>query len=105
MSDDSFIAFTLDQLRGPGRVEARRMFGAHGLYADGVFFGIVHDGSLYLKTSEATRGAYLEAGMEPFRPTGKQTLRSYYRVPVEVLEDRDALADWARAAIRVARAG
>lgn len=103
MPDDAFVTFVLDQLEDLGRVAARRMFGAHGLYADAVFFGIVHDGSVYLKTSEATRRSYVEAGMEPFRPSERQTLRTYYRVPAEVLEDPDALVEWARAAVAVAR--
>ncbi len=37
--------------------------------------------------------------MKPFRPNAKQTLKSYYRVPVEIIEDRDRLAEWAKTAI------
>lgn len=102
MVDDSYATFVLDQLAGLGGVSARRMFGAHGLYLDAVFFGIVHDGALYLKTSEASRARYREAGMEPFRPTERQTLRTYYRVPPDVLEDPDELRAWAREAVEAA---
>jgi DNA transformation protein len=41
--------------------------------------------------------------MKPFRPNPKQTLRSYYQVPVEIIEDGDRLGAWAEAAIRCQR--
>jgi len=34
--------------------------------------------------------------MHPFRPGAKQTLRQYYEVPVDILEDPQELAAWAR---------
>ncbi len=33
--------------------------------------------------------------MTPFRPSEKQTLRTYYEVPADVIEDRAALVRWA----------
>jgi len=29
--------------------------------------------------------------MKPFRPNAKQTLKSYYRVPIDIIEDGDQL--------------
>jgi len=95
MSKDSFLEYVLDQLSGLERVEARRMFGAHGLYQAGIFFGIVDDGRLYFKTDEESRTEYKRLGMRPFQPTEKQTLKSYYEVPVDILEDDEALCLWA----------
>lgn len=102
MAQDSFATFVLEQLRAEetGAIVARRMFGSLGLYRRDTFFGIIHRGHLYLKTSEATRDAYLARGMGPFRPNEKQTLKNYYAVPVEILEDPDALAEWVAAALR-----
>jgi DNA transformation protein len=37
--------------------------------------------------------------MKPFRPNAKQTLKSYYQVPVDVMEDADELREWAVKAI------
>ena len=71
------------------------MFGAVGLYAGGRFFGIIDNDRLYFKTDEAIRVKYVEAGMEPFRPTEKQTLKKYYEVPPEVVEDSELLVQWA----------
>ncbi len=77
------------------------MFGGHGLYCDGVFFGLLHRDRLYFKTDEATRPAYRAMGMKPFRPNARQTLTSYYEVPVDILEQRERLVTWAREAVRI----
>ena len=37
--------------------------------------------------------------MKPFRPNAKQTLKNYYGVPLEIIEDRDELCEWAMKAI------
>jgi len=34
-------------------------------------------------------------GMKPFRPNAKQTLTTYYEVPVEIIEDAERLTTWA----------
>lgn len=92
---DSFKEFVLDQLGGLPDVACRAMFGGYGLYQGEVFFGIIHKGRLYFKTNEKSRAAYRERGMKPFRPNRKQTLKTYYEVPVDVMEDTGQLTDWA----------
>jgi len=101
--DESFKDFVLDQLRELDGVEARRMFGGHGLYKDEIFFGIVHKGKLHFKVDESTVGEYRRRKMRPFRPNAKQTLKSYYEVPVEIIEDGERLGAWAEAAIHCQR--
>ena len=103
MKDDSFKDFVLDQLQELDSVEARRMFGGYGLYRDETFFGILHKGKLYFKVDESTVGEYRRRKMKPFRPNPKQTLGSYYQVPVEIIDDGDRLGAWAEAAIRCQR--
>jgi DNA transformation protein len=95
LAEDSFKEYVLDQLRGLDEVRARAMFGGYGLYSGEVFFGIVADGRLYFKTDEESRGEYERCGMGPFHANEKQTLWTYYEVPVDVLEDDEALALWA----------
>ncbi|CAI2717899.1 TfoX/Sxy family protein [Nitrospina watsonii] len=101
MENPSYIDFVLEQLQGLGPVRGRAMFGGHGLYRDDVFFGIVYEGVLYLNTDEASRPQYTEQGMQPFQPRRGQTLKSYYEVPTEVLENADTLVEWAGKAVRV----
>jgi DNA transformation protein len=99
-SDDSFKGFVLDQLSGLRGVTCRAMFGGHGLYRGEIFFGILHKSRLYFKTDDRTRTAYRERGMKPFRPNAKQTLKSYYEVPIEIIEDQDQLVEWAERSVR-----
>jgi DNA transformation protein len=95
---DTFMALVLDQLRGVPAVTHRRMFGGWGLYAGGIFFAIVSDGRLYFKTDEDSRPAYLARGMGPFTYGQDHSLKTYWEVPPDVLEDAQELARWATAA-------
>jgi DNA transformation protein and related proteins len=102
-----FRAFVLDQLAGVPQLRSKAMFGGVGLYSAERFFAIVAADELFFKVDDANRGAYEAAGSEPFRPLAdpdRPVSMSYYRVPIEVLEDPAELADWARAAIRAANA-
>lgn len=103
MKTDSFKEFTLEQLSDLAELVCRRMFSGWGLYSGEIFFGIISGGQLYLKTDATSRKRYLKMGMGPFRPRPRQTLWSYYRVPVDVLEDRDRLRLWAETAVRAQR--
>jgi DNA transformation protein len=97
--NDGFKDFVLDQLSDFPGLTCRAMFGGYGLSQRETFFGIIHKGRLYFKVTPATLSPYKEQGMKPFRPNAKQTLKSFYEVPVDVLEDRDQLTSWARQAI------
>jgi DNA transformation protein len=103
MKDDSFKEFVLDQICELDRVICRAMFGGYGLYQDEIFFGIIYKGRLYFKTDATTRHAYLEMGMKPFRPNAKMTLKTYYEVPTNILEDADQFMEWAKKAIHCGR--
>jgi len=98
LRDDTFTSFVLDQLAGLGDVRAKAMFGGHGLYRGETFFGIVYKGRLYFRVDDVARQEYVERGMKPFRPSSRQTLGTYYEVPVQVLEDPAELSRWARRA-------
>ena len=101
MKDETFKDFILDQLRGIGNLEARRMFGAYGVYAGGKFLGIIDGGRIYFKTDDAAKKRYQKYGMKPFKPTPKQTLKNYYEVPVDVIENADLLTQWANEAAQL----
>lgn len=87
----------MDQLAGLG-ASARPMFGGWGLFKGVDFFGILFKDRLYFKTGPATQPDYAERGMKPFSPSPKQTLKSYYEVPPEILDDPEELRAWARKA-------
>ncbi|NGZ08808.1 MAG: TfoX family protein [Nitrospira sp. LK70] len=98
--NDGFKDFILDQLTELNGVTIRAMFGGHGLYHRTTFFGILHTGRLYFKVSAATVPNYKERGMKPFRPNAKQTLKSFYEVPIDVIEDAEILTQWATVAVK-----
>ena len=98
---NQFKEYVLDQLHRLNGVECKAMFGGFGLYCNGVFFGIIADGCVYFKTNASTVEEYKERGMQPFKPSAKQTLKNYYEVSEEILEDDEELAEWAKRATRV----
>lgn len=96
-----------ERLEALGAVTARRMFGGQGLFLDGRMFGLVADGTPYLKVDDETRADFEQAGAEPFtygrsREELKPTQLGYYEVPTAVLERDAELLEWATRAVRVA---
>ena len=95
----------LDLLEPLGPVTARRMFGGLGIFYADVMFGLVVEDGLHLKVDEATRPAFEAAGSGPFtylRSGQPRALKSYWRVPDEIMDTEDDLRAWARAAVDVA---
>jgi DNA transformation protein and related proteins len=103
---DDFHSYVLEQLALLRGVTSRRMFGGVGLYAEGLFFGLIDDDVLYLKVDDSNRSEYTSRGMDAFRPFKDKPLYSmtYYEVPAEVLEEPEDLARWARKSCEVALA-
>lgn len=103
MSD--FVDYVRDQLRGFGPFTARAMFGGRGLYARGLFFGLIADTTLYLRTDERNRDAFTKRGLMPFKPWQDRSvvLKAYYPVPEDILEDPEAASAWARQALDAAQ--
>ena len=97
--NDSFCDFVVEQLERLPDFHFRRMFGGFGLYSGRQFFGIIYQRRLYFLTGDDTRPAYTAAGMGFFQPNPKQSLKNYYEVPADILEDHGALIKWAEAAI------
>ncbi len=96
---NEFKEYVLDQLRLLNNVESKQMFGGFGLYCRGIFFGIIVDGCVYFKTDLSSVDSYKERGMAPFKPSAKQTLKNYYEVPPEILEDEQQIVEWAEISI------
>jgi len=104
MADESFKEFVLDQLRALPDVRAKAMFGAHGLYQDEHFFGILDEGRLFFKTDAQSQADYVARDMGPFtyESKGRVLTMSYHEVPPDVLENAPELVAWAHRAIAVA---
>ena len=104
-SDPGFVAHALDLLALLGPVEARAMFGGHGLYGEGVMFGLLDDGELFLKTDAATRERFVAAGCRRWTYVNKKVRMEntgYFRPPDDAHEDPEAMLPWARLALEAA---
>lgn len=89
-----------------GPVNIRRMFGGAGVFADGLMFALVADGTVYLKSDDLTRADFEREGCGPFSYAakgGQRTVMSYHRLPDRLHDDPDELAAWSRAALEAAR--
>jgi DNA transformation protein len=98
----AFRDYVLAQLEELGEVTARAMFGGIGLYRRGVFFGIIAGDVLYFKVGEANRRDFERYAAPPFRPYPDRPSTKYFAVPVDVLENAQDLAAWARKSLRAA---
>jgi len=103
---EAYLQYVLEQLQRLRGVTSRRMFRSVGLYCDDVFFAIVGDGTLHFKVDDTTRPDYESRGMQPFRPfeNRPEVSRTYYAVPVDVIDDAEELVSWARRSVAAASA-
>ena len=103
MSDD-FVDYVME-LFGPfGTVGARRMFGGHGVYLDGLMFAIISEETLYLKADEMNRIEFEQAGCEIFgyARKGRRATLNFFRAPADAMESPELMLPWARSAYAAA---
>lgn len=81
-----------------GPVQTRRMFGGHGLYYEGLMFGLVSDEVLYLKADAENSHCFEQEGLGKFEyiKKGKVMYIAYYQAPDIIMDDREEAALWAR---------
>lgn len=105
MSD--FVPFVQELLEGWAPVSARRMFGGHGLYREGLMFAIVMDHRVYLKVDAFNRPEFEAQGLTPFTfaMKGKDVALSYWAAPDEMLDAPDHAVQWAKSAWEAAWRG
>jgi DNA transformation protein len=91
-------------------VTVRRMFSGAGLYCDGVMFGLVVRGTIYLKVDETSITDFESEGSGPFtytrgKASGRRTEHAlpYWRLPDRLYDDPDELAVWAERALAIAQ--
>jgi DNA transformation protein len=99
-----YLAYILEQLAGLTTLRSNRMFGGIGLYSDGLFFGLIDDDTLFFKTDDSNIAPYRDRQMPRFMPfpDRPEAVLGYHQVPAEVIEDAEALVDWARKSVAVA---
>jgi DNA transformation protein len=97
--DRAYVDYVMELLTPLGGITGRAMFGGYGIFHEGDMFALLSSSSvLYFKADDSNRETYEEVGSEQFMSM------PYFEVPVDVLEDSDALQQWARTAIAVGHA-
>ncbi|HEY5291938.1 MAG TPA: TfoX/Sxy family protein [Burkholderiales bacterium] len=101
---DEFVAYVMELLGPFGTVGARRMFGGHGVYLDGLMFALVSEDTLYLKADEMNRIEFEQAGCEMFgyARKGKRATLGFFRAPEDAMESPELMLPWARTAYAAA---
>ncbi len=99
-----FVEYLKEVFLEFGSVTARKMFGGHGIYHDGVMIGLVADDTLYLKVDAKSVSKFDTQGLTQFMYTkgGKQVGMSYYLAPEEALDDPAEMKLWAQLAYEAA---
>jgi len=102
-----FVANLAEVFAAFGRITSRRMFGGHGIFHDGLMFGLVVNEQLYLKADAVSRQQFLALDLQPFtyQRQGKPTQLSYYLAPEDIFDDPDAARYWADLAFEAALRG
>lgn len=99
-----FIDYVLELFGLFGTVSAKRMFGGHGVYLDGLMFALVSREAIWLKADDINRGEFQAAGAEVFTYSrgGAQATIGFYKAPVEATESPAEMLPWARIAYAAA---
>ncbi|MCB1235628.1 MAG: TfoX/Sxy family protein [Verrucomicrobiae bacterium] len=89
-----------------GGVTAKRMFGGHGFFREGLMFGLVADGVFFLKADAENAGEFDALDLPPFtytKATGEVYAMSYRQCPEDALENSAAMTRWAESAFAAAQ--
>ena len=104
-NDSEFVSHLLDLMSAVGPVNARRMFGGHGIFLHGLMFALVADDQLYLKVDEENRAEFEALELPPFwyDKAGKRVAMSYFLAPEAALESAEEMHKWSLSGLGAAR--
>jgi TfoX/Sxy family transcriptional regulator of competence genes len=91
-SNQDFVNFVLEQIKGSGEISAKKMFGEYALYSDAKIFALICDDKLFIKPTVSGRafmGEVTEAA--PYEGTK----------PSFLIEDKVEDSDWLSELVRI----
>ena len=103
--DPDFGEWVREHFAGLGSLEITRMFGAGAVYAQGLIFALLDDGTVWLKTDEINAPLLQAAGSRQFTypaKDGQMMSMAYWSLPEAALDDPDEAVSWARQSIDAA---
>jgi DNA transformation protein and related proteins len=94
--------FLIDLFSDFGPVTIRPMFSGYGISVDGTNFAMALRAGLYFRADQETIPKFQAEGSRPFQYSTRSravTVNSYWQLPARLFDDREELAEWARAAL------
>lgn len=91
-SNQKFVDFVTDQIRGAGEIVAKKMFGEYGIYSDGKIFALICDNKLFIKPTNSGRAFIGKVVESPPYPGAK---------PSFLIEDKMEDSEWLSELVRI----
>jgi DNA transformation protein len=105
-NSQAFVDHVLDLLNASVPSTARKMFGGHGVYCDGLMYGLIDDDAFFLKADDECRQTFVDAGCRQWfyggGPNGPMP-GGYYEPPAAAIDDPDEMRPWAVIGLAAAR--
>jgi TfoX/Sxy family transcriptional regulator of competence genes len=91
-SNQDFVNFVLEQIKGTGEISAKKMFGEYALYSDAKIFALICDDKLFIKPTTSGR-AFIGEVLEASPYEGAK--------PSFLIEDKVEDSDWLSELVRI----
>lgn len=91
-SNQDFVNFVLEQIKGTGEISAKKMFGEYALYSDAKIFALICDDKLFVKPTASGR-AFIGEVLEAVPYEGAK--------PSFLIEDKVEDSDWLSELVRI----
>jgi len=97
---NEFVNYVVELMAGWAIVSARRMFGGHGLYREGVMFALIVKDELFFKTDAENLARFERAGSHPFvyQSRDRTVQLSCWSAPPASLDSPAEMSDWCQSA-------
>ena len=93
---NEFAAYVVELMSDWATVSARKMFGGHGIYCDGMMFALIIEEELFFKADVINVAQFKSEDSHPFTYRSKTRMVevSYWSAPRACLESPVAMSEW-----------
>jgi DNA transformation protein len=97
---DEFVDYVVELMAGWAGVTARKMFGGHGLYREGLMFALIVEDELFFKTDPENVAQFERAESHPFVYQNQERIvrLSYWLAPASSLDSPAEMGGWCQSA-------
>ena len=73
-SKQEYVDYILEQIDNSGEIICKKMFGEHGIYCNGTFFGMICDDKFFIKPTEGGKSFMELYDLAPAYPGAKPSI-------------------------------